>query len=69
MMSDPTNRPRDISADRARLRQVADISETLLNLIYLTQLEAERPEQVRKYMSLSEDRMRAMIEVLYQPQP
>jgi hypothetical protein len=55
--------------DPVCLRQFADISECLLNLIYLTQLEADHPDLVRKYMNISEERMKAMVEVLRKQVP
>lgn len=46
-------------------QDTANILESLTNLIYLTKLEADRPEQVRFYMDLSAERVQAMVDVLH----
>lgn len=50
--------------DARQSRETANILESLANLIYLTRLEADRPERVREYMDMSEERMQAMARVL-----
>jgi hypothetical protein len=47
------------------LEQTTDIVEGLCNLTYLICEEAEQPEKVRFYASLSEERLRAMINLLH----
>jgi hypothetical protein len=44
--------------------QASDIVEALVNLIYLICEEADRPERVRLYAGMSEERLRGMIELL-----
>jgi len=41
-----------------------DILETLSNLLYLAELEADDPEKVRSYLSMSKERVQAMAKVL-----
>ncbi len=45
-------------------RETANILESLANLIYLTRMEADSPERVRAYMTMSEERMQAIARVL-----
>ena len=46
------------------LRKSCNILETLANLLYLAELEADDPQKVRKYLSLSNERLQAMTQVL-----
>ena len=48
-------------------RDTANLLESLTNLIYLTKLEADRPEQVRHYMDISAERLKAIVEVFHRP--
>lgn len=41
-----------------------NILETLYNLVYLAELEADDPGKVRKYLSLSKERLQAMTQML-----
>jgi hypothetical protein len=41
-----------------------NILETLTNLLYLAELEADDPEKVRSYISMSKERVSAMAHVL-----
>jgi hypothetical protein len=47
------------------LQEKANILESLSNLIYLTRLEADHPELVRRYMDISDERISAMVKILY----
>jgi hypothetical protein len=49
--------------DSARQRG-CNILETLSNLLYLADLEADDPEKVRSYLSMSKERVEAMARVL-----
>jgi hypothetical protein len=51
--------------DKVFLEKTTDIVEGLCNLTYLICEDAERPEKVRFYASLSEERLRAMIDLLH----
>jgi hypothetical protein len=42
-------------------RQSCNILETLSNLLYLAQMEADDPQKVRGYLSLSKERVQALI--------
>jgi hypothetical protein len=46
------------------IREASNIVECLCNLTYLIGEEAERPEKVRQYAAMSEQRLQAMIELL-----
>lgn len=46
------------------LEKASDIVDGLCNLTYLICEEADRPEQVRYYAGLSEQRLQSMIELL-----
>jgi hypothetical protein len=46
------------------LRRSCNILEALSNLLYLAEMEADDPEKVRKYLSLSKERLRAINQVL-----
>jgi hypothetical protein len=46
------------------LEQTSNLVEGLCNLTYLIGEEADRPEQVRYYAGLSEQRLQSMIELL-----
>jgi hypothetical protein len=46
------------------LRQSCNILEALSNLLYLAEMEADDPESVRTYLSLSKERLRDMSQVL-----
>jgi hypothetical protein len=46
------------------LRSVSNIAEALFNLTYLISEDAEHPNKVRQYASLSEDLLRALTELL-----
>jgi hypothetical protein len=50
--------------DQIFLKEASNIVECLCNLNYLIGEEAERPEKVRQYASLSDQRLQAMIELL-----
>ena len=41
-----------------------NILEALSNLLYLAELEADDPEKVRSYLSMSKERVQAMAKVL-----
>jgi|HubBroStandDraft_5_1064220.scaffolds.fasta_scaffold246399_2 hypothetical protein len=49
---------------RVFLEQTSNLVEGLCNLTYLICEEADRPEQVRYYAALSEQRLQSMIELL-----
>jgi len=42
------------------LRKSCNILETLANLLYLAEMEADDPQKVRTYLSLSNERLQAM---------
>jgi hypothetical protein len=50
------------------LKQSSNILETLSNLLYLTEIDADDPQKVRTYVSLSKERLQAMTQVLVQGQ-
>ena len=41
-------------------RKTCNILETLSNLLYLAEMEADDPQKVRTYLSLSKERLEAM---------
>ena len=45
-------------------RKTCNILETLSNLLYLAEMEANDPQKVRTYLSLSKERLQAMTELL-----
>jgi hypothetical protein len=45
-------------------RKGCNILEALANLLYLAEMEADDPQQVRTYLSLSNERLQAMIQLL-----
>jgi hypothetical protein len=45
-------------------REAENITEALCNLVYLICEEADHPEKVRRYASMSEERLNAMAELL-----
>jgi hypothetical protein len=55
----------DFSEESWSPQETANILESLTNLIYLTRLEADNPERVRKYMDLSAERTEAMARALH----
>ena len=46
------------------LRKSCNILETLSNLLYLAEMDADDPQKVRTYLSLSKERLQAMTQVL-----
>jgi hypothetical protein len=46
------------------LRKSCNILESLSNLLYLTEIEADDPQKVRTYVSLSQEQLEAMTKVL-----
>jgi hypothetical protein len=46
------------------LRKSCNILETLSNLLYLAEMDADDPQKVRTYLSLSKERLQAMTRVL-----
>jgi len=46
------------------LRKSCNILESLSNLLYLAEIEADDPQKVRTYVSLSQERLEAMTKVL-----
>jgi hypothetical protein len=46
------------------LRKSCNILETLSNLLYVAEMEADDPQKVRTYLSLSKERLQAMTQVL-----
>jgi hypothetical protein len=46
------------------LRKSCNILETLTNLLYLAEMEADDPQKVRTYLSLSNERLQAMTQIL-----
>jgi hypothetical protein len=45
-------------------RKTCNILETLSNLLYLAEMEADDPQKVRTYLSLSKERLQAMTQLL-----
>jgi len=45
-------------------RKSRNILETLSNLLYLTEMEAEDPQKVRAYLALSKETVEAMNQLL-----
>lgn len=56
--------PHSIRVDPNFIDQAMNIVETLVNLNYLTCVEADDPHQVRTYASLSEERLQALARLL-----
>ena len=46
------------------LRKSCNILESLSNLLYLAEVEADDPQKVRTYVSLSQEQLQAMTQVL-----
>ena len=46
------------------LQKSCDILETLSNLLYLAEMDADDPQKVRTYLSLSKERLQAMTHML-----
>ena len=46
------------------LRKSCNILESLSNLLYLVEVDADDPQKVRNYVSLSKERLQAMTQVL-----
>ena len=46
------------------LRQSSNILESLSNLLYLAEIDADDPQKVRTYLSLSKERLDEMSQVL-----
>jgi hypothetical protein len=46
------------------LRKSCNILETLTNLLYLAEMDADDPQKVRTYLSLSKERLQEMTQVL-----
>ena len=46
------------------LRKSCNILESLSNLLYLAEVDADDPKKVRTYLSLSKERLHAMTHVL-----
>lgn len=46
------------------LRKSCNILESLSNLLYLAEMDADDPQKVRTYVSLSKERVKAMTQVL-----
>jgi hypothetical protein len=44
-------------------RKTCNILETLSNLLYLAEMEADDPLKVKTYLSLSKERLQAMIQL------
>jgi hypothetical protein len=55
--------------DRVFVCKATNIVEALYNLTYLICEEADHPERVRQYAGMSEERLRAMAELLMQESP
>jgi hypothetical protein len=45
-------------------RKTCNILETLSNLLYLAEMEADDPQKVRVYLSLSNERVQELIQLL-----
>ena len=45
-------------------RSSCNILEALTNLIYLAEIEADDPQKVRNYLSLSKERVQALVQLL-----
>jgi hypothetical protein len=48
----------------AILRKSCNILESLANLLYLAEVDADDPQKVRHYVSLSKDQVQEMTQVL-----
>jgi hypothetical protein len=46
------------------LRDISNVAEALYNLTYLIGEEADYPDKVRRYASLSEERLRALTSLI-----
>jgi hypothetical protein len=46
------------------LRKSCNILESISNLLYLAEIEADDPQKVRTYVSLSQEQLEAMTKVL-----
>jgi hypothetical protein len=46
------------------LRKSCNILESLSNLLYLAEIEADNPQKVRTYVSLSQEQLEAMTKIL-----
>jgi hypothetical protein len=46
------------------LRKSCNILETLTNLLYLAEMDADDPQKVRTYLSLSKEQLQEMTQVL-----
>lgn len=46
------------------LRKSCNILESLSNLLYLVEMDADDPQKVRTYVSLSKERLQVMTQVL-----
>ena len=51
------------SSDQSIQRKTCNILETLSNLLYLAEMEVADPQKVRTYLSLSKERLQAMIQL------
>jgi hypothetical protein len=56
---------RSYEVDDQFLMRAADISEALTNLAYLIRVDAEDPAKVRTYVSVAEERLRALGHLLH----
>jgi hypothetical protein len=56
--------PHPVWVDRNVIDQAMNITETLVNLTYLMCVEADNPECVRSYTSLSEERLQTLARLL-----
>ncbi len=54
----------DSESERSFITRASNIVEALCNLIYLICVDADRPEKVRQYASLSEERLQALTDLL-----
>ena len=54
----------DSESERIFITCASNIVEALCNLTYLICEDADRPEKVRQYASLSEERLRALTDLL-----
>jgi hypothetical protein len=44
--------------------RTSNLLETLTNLVYLTKVEAEKPDNVREYMTLADGSLRLLVSIL-----
>jgi hypothetical protein len=54
----------DSESERSFIPRASNIVEALCNLTYLICEDADRPEKVRQYASLCEERLRALTDLL-----